>query len=78
MMFAWLPIAACPPLPMLSLLCCHAVKLLGWGEDEAGRPYWLALNSWSPQWGEGGFFRFARGINECEIESMPAAGLADV
>ena len=56
----------------------HAVKLLGWGEDEAGRPYWLALNSWSPQWGEGGFFRFARGINECEIESMPAAGLADV
>ena len=31
----------------------HAVKLIGWGE-EGGQPYWLAVNSWSPLWGEGG------------------------
>lgn len=53
----------------------HAVKLIGWGDDEEGRPYWLLVNSWSPLWGEDGFFRMARGINECEVESTPAAGL---
>lgn len=53
----------------------HAVKIVGWGEDEHGAPYWIVANSWSPEWGEQGFFRIARGVNECGIESTPAAGL---
>lgn len=61
----------------------HAVKLIGWGvesgEDDDGeaveRPYWIAANSWSPNWGEHGFFRIWRGTNECGIEETPAAGL---
>ena len=53
----------------------HAVRLIGWGVDERGGPYWLAANSWSPEWGEGGFFRIARGVNEAGIETTPAAGL---
>ena len=55
----------------------HAVKLIGWGVDD-GKPYWLAVNSWSPRWGEGGYFRIWRGTNECGIEETPAAGLPDV
>ena len=42
----------------------------------AGR-YWLIANSWSPEWGEKGFFRIERGTNECGIETQPAAGMAD-
>jgi len=51
----------------------HAVKILGWG-TEAGVPYWLVANSWSPNWGDHGFFKIRRGTNECGIETTPAAG----
>jgi len=56
----------------------HAVKLVGWGTDGAGVPYWSVANSWSADWGEGGFFRIRRGTNEVGIETTPAAGLADL
>lgn len=45
----------------------HAVRLLGWGEEN-GTPYWLIANSWGPTWGEQGFFRIRRGSNECNVE----------
>ena len=54
----------------------HAVKIVGWGEDAAGVPYWTVANSWSATWGNGGFFNIRRGTNECGIEQTPAAGLA--
>ena len=55
----------------------HAVKLVGWGvEGGSGRKYWLAANSWNTNWGEQGFFKIARGQNECMIESMMFAGQA--
>ena len=57
----------------------HAVRVIGWGvEPRAGgppAPYWLAANSWSAAWGEAGFFRIARGSDECGVEATPAAGL---
>ena len=56
----------------------HAVRLLGWGTQRHRKnevDYWLAANSWSPDWGLGGFFRIRRGTNECGIETTPAAGL---
>lgn len=31
----------------------HAIKILGWGEEN-GTPYWLAANSWNGDWGDKG------------------------
>lgn len=48
-----------PPLPGVyqhvkgDMLGGHAVKLLGWGEED-GTPYWLAANSWNSDWGDKG------------------------
>jgi len=54
----------------------HAVKIIGWGVDEASKePYWLIANSWGEDWGEDGFFRIRRGTDECNIESEIATGL---
>jgi len=55
----------------------HAVKLMGWGEEN-GTPYWLVANSWNSDWGDGGFFKILRGHDECGFESMIAAGLPRV
>lgn len=47
----------------------HSVRLVGWGIED-GIKYWVAANSWGEQWGEGGYFRIRRGINECEVETF--------
>jgi len=52
----------------------HAVRVLGWG-TEKDLDYWLVANSWSPGWGENGYFKIQRGTNECGIETIPVAGL---
>lgn len=51
----------------------HAVKLMGWGVEN-GVKYWLAANSWNTDWGDNGYFKIAKGINECFIEDMIFAG----
>ncbi|KAK8769126.1 hypothetical protein V5799_014408 [Amblyomma americanum] len=52
----------------------HAVKILGWGTEQ-GVPYWLAANSWNPNWGDEGFFKILRGTSECGIENDINAGI---
>jgi len=46
----------------------HAVKIVGWGVED-GTKYWKIANSWNPYWGEDGYFRILKGVNECEVES---------
>ncbi|CAG2172779.1 unnamed protein product, partial [Oppiella nova] len=56
------------------LLGGHAIKILGWGVEN-DTPYWLAANSWNEDWGDKGYFKIARGSDECGIESDIVAGL---
>ena len=57
------------------LLGGHAIKILGWGEEN-GVKYWLVANSWNTDWGNNGYFKILRGKDECGIESMgPCAGI---
>jgi cathepsin C len=53
----------------------HGVLMMGWGEEK-GMKYWSCQNSWGPDWGEDGYFRFKRGENLGGIESISEA--ADV
>jgi len=50
----------------------HAVKIVGWG-TEGGVSYWKVANSWNPFWGEDGFFRIRRGVDEAFIEDQVTA-----
>jgi len=52
----------------------HMVRIIGWGK-EGNQDYWLVANSWGTTWGEKGFFKIARGTNECNIENTVVAGL---
>ncbi|EPS69258.1 hypothetical protein M569_05509 [Genlisea aurea] len=54
----------------------HAVKLMGWGvSEEEGEKYWILANQWNRSWGDEGYFKILRGVNECGIEEAVVAGL---
>jgi len=58
-----------------SLLGGHAVKIVGWG-NENGTNFWIVANSWNTTWGESGFFRIAFG--QCGIDKSCSAVEADL
>uniref|UniRef100_A0A1W7RAU0 Cathepsin B n=1 Tax=Hadrurus spadix TaxID=141984 RepID=A0A1W7RAU0_9SCOR len=55
----------------------HAIRILGWGEEN-DVPYWLVANSWNSDWGDKGYFKILRGSDECGIEGEISAGLPDI
>merc|ERR1711993_64264 len=57
-----------------SALGGHAIRILGWGEEN-GTPYWLVANSWNYDWGDNGTFKILRGSNHYGIEGGVVAGL---
>lgn len=58
-----------------SYLGGHAVKIIGWG-NENGDDYWLVANSWGTEWGLEGFFKIAFG--QCGIDSDGISGTPNV
>ncbi|KAK3761927.1 hypothetical protein RRG08_045672 [Elysia crispata] len=52
----------------------HAVKIIGYGTED-GQDYWLVANSWGTAWGMQGFFKIAKGSDECQIEDAIVAGI---
>jgi len=51
----------------------HAIKIVGYGVED-GTDYWLVMNSWNDSWGDGGYFKIKRGVDECGIESQVSSG----
>eukprot|EP01017_Pseudomicrothorax_dubius_P009430 TRINITY_DN1319_c0_g1_i2.p1 TRINITY_DN1319_c0_g1~~TRINITY_DN1319_c0_g1_i2.p1 ORF type:complete len:576 (-),score=138.75 TRINITY_DN1319_c0_g1_i2:149-1876(-) len=45
----------------------HEVSIVGWGVEN-GTKFWVIRNSWGSYWGEGGFFRLVRGVDNMAIE----------
>merc|ERR1740123_1278322 len=47
----------------------HMMEVAGWGTTDAGTKYWVVRNSWGTYWGDMGWLKMQRGVNEMLMES---------
>lgn len=47
----------------------HMMEVAGWGTTAAGTRYWVVRNSWGTYWGDMGWLKVQRGVNELFMES---------
>ena len=66
------------PDPSSGLVSGHSVVIIGWGEeneDGVVKKFWIIKNSWGGPKQNMFYFRFARGLDACNIETNVIAGL---
>lgn len=44
----------------------HGVVVIGYGTTDDGTDYWSVRNSWGVGWGEDGYIRMKRGVEDPE------------
>ena len=54
----------------------HAVTVVGYGTSDDGVAFWKVKNSFGAAWGEGGYFKIARGSDTCGIEDNAVVPIA--
>ncbi|GAB2257781.1 hypothetical protein Droror1_Dr00013941 [Drosera rotundifolia] len=42
----------------------HAITVVGYGETDDNKKYWLCKNSWGSDWGDNGYFKIAREVED--------------
>lgn len=45
----------------------HAVLIVGYNHDDGVTPHYLIRNSWSDDWGDGGYAKLEAGTNACFV-----------
>ena len=58
----------------------HGVLIVGYGTStdrlfHRELPYWIVKNSWSPKWGEQGYYRVFRGDGTCGLNATPSSAV---
>ncbi|QDZ23427.1 papain cysteine proteinase [Chloropicon primus] len=46
----------------------HEISIAGYGQTADGTKYWIGRNSWGTYWGENGWFRIIRGVDNLGVE----------
>ena len=55
--------------------------LVGWGAENSKihghQDFWIVKNSWSPKWGEAGYFRILRNKAKCGVNTQVTTAILE-
>lgn len=55
----------------------HGVLIVGYDTNKFGKSFWRVKNSWGKDWGEKGYVRIAKGLDECGIADLASYPVID-